>query len=75
MTGRLLHARWRLEAADRGDVVQVISANGNVNPVTSVNVGMQVSGAIIKLHADCNSEVKEGQLLAETKEARSPSAR
>jgi len=58
-------ARWRLEAADRGDVVQVISANGNVNPVTSVNVGTQVSGAIIKLHADYNSEVKEGQLLAE----------
>ncbi len=58
-------ARWRLEAADRGDVVQVISANGNVNPVTSVNVGTQVSGAIIKLHADFNSEVKEGQLLAE----------
>ncbi|MDH5263817.1 MAG: hypothetical protein OEX21_03590, partial [Betaproteobacteria bacterium] len=28
--------RWRLEAADKGDVVQVISANGNVNPVTSV---------------------------------------
>jgi HlyD family secretion protein len=58
-------ARWRLEAADRGDVVQVISANGNVNPVTSVNVGTQVSGAIIKLHADYNSEVKQGQLLAE----------
>ncbi|MGD9953811.1 MAG: biotin/lipoyl-binding protein, partial [Burkholderiales bacterium] len=57
--------RWRLEAADRGDVIQVISANGNVSPVTSVNVGTQVSGAIIKLHADYNSEVKEGQLLAE----------
>jgi HlyD family secretion protein len=57
--------RWRLEAVDKGDVVQVISANGNVNPVTSVNVGTQVSGAIIKLHADFNSEVKEGQLLAE----------
>ena len=57
--------RWRLEAADRGDVVQVVSANGTVNPVTSVNVGTQVSGSIIKLHADFNSEVKEGQLLAE----------
>jgi HlyD family secretion protein len=57
--------RWRLEAADKGDVVQVISANGNVNPVTSVSVGTQVSGAIIRLHADFNSIVKEGQLLAE----------
>jgi HlyD family secretion protein len=57
--------RWRLEAVDKGDVVQVISANGNVNPVTSVSVGTQVSGAIIRLHADFNSIVKEGQLLAE----------
>ena len=57
--------RWRVEAADKGDVVQVISANGNVNPVTSVSVGTQVSGTIIRLHADFNSVVKEGQLLAE----------
>jgi HlyD family secretion protein len=57
--------RWRLEAVDKGDVVQVVSANGNVSPVTSVNVGTQVSGTIIKLHADFNSIVKEGQLLAE----------
>ena len=57
--------RWRVEAADKGDVVQVISANGNVNPVTSVSVGTQVSGTIIRLHADFNSIVKEGQLLAE----------
>ncbi len=57
--------RWRLESADRGDVVQVVSANGNVNPVTSVSVGTQVSGTIIRLHADYNSVVKEGQLLAE----------
>ena len=57
--------RWRLEAADKGDVVQVISANGNVNPVTSVSVGTQVSGTIVRLHADFNSLVKEGQLLAE----------
>lgn len=57
--------RWRLESADRGEIVQVISANGNLNPVTSVVVGTQVSGTILRLHADFNSTVKEGQLLAE----------
>jgi HlyD family secretion protein len=57
--------RWRLEAVDRGDVVQVISANGTVNPVISVSVGTQVSGTIVKLYVDFNSQVKEGQLLAE----------
>ena len=57
--------RWRLEAVDKGDVIQVVSANGNLNPVTSVIVGTQVSGTIMKLHVDYNSVVKEGQLLAE----------
>lgn len=57
--------RWRLEAVDKGDVVQVISANGNLNPVISVIVGTQVSGTVKKLHVDYNSVVKEGQLLAE----------
>jgi len=57
--------RWRLESVDRGDIVQVISANGNLNPVTSVIVGTQVSGTILRLYADFNSSVKEGQLLAE----------
>lgn len=57
--------RWRLEAVDKGDVVQVISANGNLNPVISVIVGTQVSGTVKKLYVDYNSVVKEGQLLAE----------
>jgi len=57
--------RWRLEAVDKGDVIQVVAANGNLNPVTSVIVGTQVSGTIMKLHVDYNSVVKEGQLLAE----------
>ena len=57
--------RWRLEAVDKGDVIQVVSANGNLNPVTSVIVGTQVSGTIMRLHVDYNSVVKEGQLLAE----------
>jgi HlyD family secretion protein len=57
--------RWRLEAVDKGDVIQVVSANGNLNPVTSVIVGTQVSGTIMRLHADYNSIVKQGQLLAE----------
>jgi HlyD family secretion protein len=33
--------------------------------VTTVQVGSQVSGIIARLHADFNSRVKEGQLLAE----------
>ncbi len=56
---------YKTETVDRGDVVQVLTANGTLNPVVLVNVGTQVSGTILKLHADFNSRVTAGQVLAE----------
>ena len=50
---------------ERGDIRSVVEATGTINAVTSVQVGSQVSGTIYKLHADFNSRVKKGQLLAE----------
>ena len=50
---------------DRGDIREVVEATGTINAVTSVQVGSQVSGNIYKLHADFNSKVKRGQLIAE----------
>ena len=58
-------ARYRTQAADRGDIVQVITANGTLSPLTVVQVGTQVSGTVYKVHVDFNDEVKEGQVLAE----------
>jgi HlyD family secretion protein len=58
-------ARYRTQAVDRGDVVQTITANGTLNPVTLVQVGTQVSGTVQKLHADFNDQVAAGQVLAE----------
>jgi HlyD family secretion protein len=57
--------KYKTEAVDRGNVVQVLTANGTLNPVVMVNVGTQVSGTILKLHADFNSRVTAGQVLAE----------
>src|SRR5713101_1784828 len=50
---------------ERGDVIQIVSATGTINAVTTVQVGSQVSGNIKKLSADFNSHVKQGQLIAE----------
>jgi HlyD family secretion protein len=52
------------EAVTRGPIVQTISATGSLGAVTTVQVGSQVSGAIESLHADFNSIVRRGQLLA-----------
>jgi HlyD family secretion protein len=57
--------KYKTEALDRGTVIQVITANGTINPVVLVNVGTQISGTIQKLHANFNDQVTQGQVLAE----------
>jgi HlyD family secretion protein len=52
------------EAADRGPIEVIVTATGTVNPVTTVTVGSYVSGPILELHADYNSAVTKGQLVA-----------
>lgn len=56
---------YRLAPITRGDVLVLVSATGTINPVTSVQVGSQVSGIISKLHADFNTKVTANMLLAE----------
>ena len=57
--------RYRTITVDRGPVVQRISANGTLNPVTVVSVGTQVSGTVTKLYTDFNNAVKANQVLLE----------
>lgn len=56
---------YKTEQAERGGVIQTVSANGTLNPVILVNVGTQVSGTVKHLYADYNDHVKAGQVLAE----------
>ena len=49
----------------RGDLTQLVTATGQLNPVTNVQVGCQISGTIAKLYADWNSPVTNGQLVAQ----------
>ncbi|HEX3553099.1 MAG TPA: efflux RND transporter periplasmic adaptor subunit [Thermoanaerobaculia bacterium] len=57
--------QYRTEAVSRGNVASTVNATGTLSAVTTVQVGSQVSGIISKLYADFNSQVKQGQLLAE----------
>ena len=47
-----------------GPVVNRVEATGTLQAVTTVAVGSQVSGTISSLHADFNSRVRKGQVLA-----------
>ena len=49
----------------RGDLVQVVTATGQLNPVVNVQVGSQISGNIQKLLVDFNSTVKSNQIIAQ----------
>ena len=49
---------------EKGKIIAKVTASGTLNAVVTVQVGSQVSGRIAALHADFNSPVKKGQLLA-----------
>lgn len=55
---------YRFATVERGDLTQVVSATGNLEAVTTVLVGTQVSGIISAIYADFNDEVEEGQVIA-----------
>jgi len=56
---------YQTAAVERGDLTQVVTATGTLNPVVNVTVGSQVSGIINKLNVDYNSMVKSNEVIAE----------
>ncbi|MFH0777038.1 MAG: efflux RND transporter periplasmic adaptor subunit [Candidatus Eisenbacteria bacterium] len=55
---------YRTASVERGDIAVTVTATGTLNPLKTVQVGSQVSGTIAELHADFNSRVRRGQLIA-----------
>jgi HlyD family secretion protein len=56
---------YKTAAVTRGDLVQAVTATGQINPVTNITVGSQVSGIISKIYVDYNSPVTNQELVAE----------
>lgn len=57
--------QYQSVAVTRGEVTQVVTASGTLNPVTNVTVGSQISGIIQTLSADFNTRVTNGQVVAQ----------
>jgi len=55
---------YKTAAAARGDLIQQVTANGQISPVKNVTVGTQVSGIVKELYVDFNSRVTNGQVIA-----------
>ena len=62
--GSASEAAYRTAALDRGRITAAVRATGTLTPVTTVLVGSQLSGQIVEILADYNSQVKAGQVVA-----------
>jgi HlyD family secretion protein len=57
--------QYRTAEIARGDLTQAVTATGQLNPFANVQVGSQISGMILRIYADFNSSVTQGQVIAE----------
>ncbi|MGN1125196.1 MAG: efflux RND transporter periplasmic adaptor subunit [Candidatus Gastranaerophilaceae bacterium] len=56
--------KYQTERAITHTIQQIVEASGTVNPVNTVSVGSTVSGLMMEVYVDFNSQVKAGQLIA-----------
>jgi HlyD family secretion protein len=55
---------WRTATVERGSIIAAVNATGTINPTATAIVGSQVSGQVLEIFADFNSNVKAGDVLA-----------
>lgn len=53
----------------KGNIAAQVTANGTLSARTTVQVGAQVSGRVVELDADFNTQVKKGQVIAKLDES------
>ncbi|MGL5362044.1 MAG: efflux RND transporter periplasmic adaptor subunit [Bosea sp. (in: a-proteobacteria)] len=63
-TGGASDTPYRTAALDRGQIIASVRATGTLTPVSTVLVGSMLSGQIIEILADYNSQVKANQVVA-----------
>ena len=56
--------RYRIGKVERGPLQAVVVASGTLNAVTTVQVGSQISGQILEIRADFNTQVRKDQIIA-----------
>ncbi len=56
---------YQTAKVDKGDIASYITATGTLNPLSTIEIGSQVSGMIKNVFVDFNSAVKKGEPLAE----------
>ena len=57
--------QYQTAPVTRGAMTQTVTATGQINPVTNVTVGCQISGTLAQILADYNLPVTNGQIVAQ----------
>jgi HlyD family secretion protein len=70
--GGTAEGTYRLAKTDRGEIIAAVIATGAINPTTTVIVGSQLSGQVVEILADYNSEPgrRAAQLRSDPRQAR-----
>ena len=57
--------RFTTQKVERRNISEEVQSTGKVKPLKELQVGAQVSGRVVKVSVDFNSQVKKGDVLAE----------
>jgi len=60
---------FQITKVGRGDIIQAVTATGDLQPVQIVDISSQISGQVKEVFVDFNSVVKAGDVLAKVDEA------
>ena len=61
--------KFQTVSVGKGSIAAQVTASGTLSAVGTVQVGAQVSGRVVELHADFNEQVKKGQIIAKLDES------
>ncbi|UCZ55965.1 efflux RND transporter periplasmic adaptor subunit [Desulfurispirillum indicum] len=56
---------WSIAQVQKGNIENLVTATGTLQPRNYVDVGAQVSGQMQKIHVEVGTQVQQGELLAE----------
>jgi HlyD family secretion protein len=54
---------YTTQAAVRGNLTLLVTANGTIQPTRSINIGSELSGTVLAVNVDVNDPIKKGQVL------------
>lgn len=56
---------YATQEVTRGNLALLVTANGTIQPLRTIDIGSELSGTVLKVNVDVNDHIKKGQVLVE----------